>query len=100
MGRTGMGWWRGCLREGDSVRGRADAQDAAHTVCGQGTMERPEPALASWERPGWPGWGLGAARNVLTGLSVTSDRVCAVEAPMGEAVRVGRTPVYLGAERE
>ena len=69
-------------------------------VCRQGAMERPEPALASWERPGWPGWTARAAREVLTGLSVTSDRVCAVEALMGEAVRVGRTPVYLGAERE
>ena len=52
------------------------------------------------ERPGWPGWAVWVAQEVLTGLSVTSDRVCAVEAPMGDAVRVGRTPVYLGAERE
>ena len=69
-------------------------------VCGQGALERPEPALASWERLGWPGWTARAAREVLTGLSVTSDHVCAVEAPVGEAVRVGRTLVYLGAERE
>ena len=50
-------------------------------------MERPEPALGvggnSW---GWPGWIARAAREDLTGLSVTSDRVCAVEAPVGEAV--------------
>ena len=37
-------------------------------------MERPEPALGSWERPGWPGWAAWAAREVLTGLSVTSRR--------------------------
>ena len=63
-------------------------------------MERPEPALGTGEQPGWPGWTVRAAREDLTGLSVTSDRVCAVEALLGEAVRVGRTPVYLGAERE
>ena len=72
----------------------------ARRVCRQGARERPEPALGAWERPGWPGWAARAAREDLTGLSVTSDRVCAVEAPVGEAVRVGRTPVYVGAERE
>jgi hypothetical protein len=57
-------------------------------------MERPDLALASWERPGWPGWAAWTAREVLTGLSVTSARVCAVKAPMGEAVRVAR-PQYI-----
>ena len=59
--------------------------DDVGLVCRQGATERPELALGTWERPGWTGWTARAAREVLTGVSVTSDRVCAVEleAPVG-----------------
>ena len=58
-----MAWTRLCSIPWRHSRNCWYGRGLVKIVCRQGAMERPEPALASWERPGRPGRAAWAARK-------------------------------------